>query len=137
MGVTMILQIRNNRTLRELMAGIIVYGLIWEAALLLFTERKIYHSAGLLIGIVISLFLAANIASTLDTGLDLDEKNAVSYMKRKASLRYLAVCVIFVLLAVLDKGNPLTCFAGVMGLKAGAYMHPLIERILNKKEMRQ
>ncbi len=133
MGVTMILQIRNNRTLRELMAGSVIYGLIWEAALLIFTERKIYHSIGLTIGIIISLWLAASIANSLDIGLELDEKSARAYVQRKASIRYLAVCAVFVILAILDAGNPLTCFAGVMGLKVGAYMQPLLRKMMNKK----
>lgn len=115
------------------MTGAVVYCMIWEAVLLIFTERKLYHTIGLIVGLVLCLVLSVSIADSLDVAVGLDEKGAKAYIQKKASLRYLLVCAVIILLAIFDFGNPLTCFAGLMGLKIGAYMQPLTHRVLFRK----
>ena len=125
-------RIRKNRTLVELMAGAVAYCVVWEAVLLIFTERKLYHTIGLLIGLIICLVLSVSIADSLDVAVSLDEKSAKAYIQKKASLRYLLVCAAIIVLAIFDFGNPLTCFAGLMGLKIGAYLQPITHKIYTK-----
>ena len=128
----MLERIRNNRTLIELMAGASFYCIIWEAALLIFTDRKLYHSAGLILGLVLCLALSVSIADSLEVAVSLDEKGAKAYIQKKASLRYLIVCAVIIALAISGIGNPLTCFAGLMGLKIGAYIQPFTHKIFSK-----
>ncbi len=125
-------QLRNNATLRELALGAAVYCLIWEAALLIFAQRKLYVSIGLLCGFIICLVLAVSMASSIDVAVNLDEKGAKAYLQRKAALRYLIACASIILLAVFDLGSPLTCFAGLMGLKIGAYIQPFTHRFIER-----
>ena len=128
----MMTQIRSNRTLRELMTGAGAYCLIWEIALLIFTQRRLYHTIGLIVGFVLCIVLAVSMADSIDVAVDLDEKGAKAYLQKKASLRYLIVCAAIIMLAVFDTGNPLTCFAGVMGLKIGAYIQPFVHKFSDR-----
>ena len=126
------IQIRSNRTLRELIAGAGIYCFLLELVLLIFTERRLYHTVGLLIGSILCVVLSISIADSIDVAVELDEKGARAYIQKKASFRYLMVCAAVVILAVFDFGNPLTCFAGVIGLKIGAYMQPLIHKLIDR-----
>ena len=121
-----------NKTLCELIAGSILFCMVWETALLVFTERKLYHTVGLAAGLVICIVLAVTMAESIDVAVELDEKQAVGYLRKKAAIRYLIVCAAIIILALTGIGNPLTCFAGVMGLKAGAYMQPFTHRFISR-----
>ena len=133
----MIDQLRTNTTLKELIAGAVIYCLAWEIPLLIFTERKLYHSVGLLVGLIACIVLAMNMAVTIDAAVDMNAKGAKAYLQQKASLRYIVVCALIVAVYLTGIGNPLTFFAGIMGLKIGAYMQPLTHklavRISNKR----
>ncbi len=133
MGWTRMLErIRNNRTLVELMAGAAVYCILCEVLLLIFTERGLYHSIGLIIGFAVCIALSISIADSLDVAVELDEKSAKAYIQKKASLRYVLVCAVIIILAIFDFGNPLTCFAGVIGLKIGAYIQPFVHKLIDR-----
>ncbi|MCR5421794.1 MAG: hypothetical protein K6E98_12415 [Lachnospiraceae bacterium] len=127
----MIDQIRTNKTLRELLIGAFVYCLLWETVLLVFTQRKLYHTIGLAAGFLVCAVLAAGMADSIDIAVDMDEKNAKAYLQRKSSLRYVIACVSIVVIEMTGIGNPLTFFAGIMGLKIGAYLQPFTHKMLN------
>ena len=126
----MIFQLRTNKTLRELIAGAFVYCVLWEIALLIFTERTLYHTIGLAAGFIVCVIMAAGMADSIDTAVDLDEKSARAYLQKKASLRYATACISMLIVAFTQIGNPLTFFAGIMGLKIGAYMQPFTHRVI-------
>lgn len=125
-------QLRTNQTLKELIAGASVYCFVWIIPLLIFTDRKLYHLAGLLAGLIVCIVLAVNMAASIDVAVDLDVKSAKAYIQKKASLRYLIVCAVIILLGISGSGNPLTFFAGIMGLKIGAYLQPFTHRFFEK-----
>ncbi len=133
----MIAKLRANTTLKELIAGAAAYCIVWEIFLLILTERKLYHSIGLLAGLIICVVLAVSMAGSIDVAVTLDERGARAYIQKKASLRYIIVCAAIVLLELSGIGNPLTFFAGIMGLKIGAYIQPFthkaFEKISNKR----
>lgn len=133
----MIDRLRTNTTLKELIAGAAAYCIVWEVVLLILTERKLYHSTGLLAGLIVCVILAVSMAESIDVAVTLDEKGAKAYIQKKASLRYIIVCAAIVLLELSGIGNPLTFFAGIMGLKIGAYIQPFthkaFEKISNKR----
>ena len=120
----MVYQLRTNRTLRELIAGAFLYCVLLEIPLLIFTEKKLYHTTGLASGFIICVVLAAMMADSIDLAVDLDEKSARAYLQKQASLRYAIACISILAVAFTHTGNPLTFFAGVMGLKIGAYIQP-------------
>lgn len=120
--------LKINRTLFELETGIIIFGIVCQLVILPFGER-IQYSAGLWIGILTALIAAWHMWRSLDRGLELSEKGAVSYLSRQNILRYVIIVLILIVTASAKIGNPLTAFLGIMGLKVSAYMQPLTKKI--------
>lgn len=120
--------LKINRTLFELETGIIIFGIVCQLVILPFGER-IQYSAGLWIGILTALIAAWHMWRSLDRGLELSEKGAVSYLSRQNILRYVIIVLILIVTASTKIGNPLTAFLGIMGLKVSAYMQPLTKKI--------
>ena len=133
----MIDQLRTNRTLRELITGAFVYCVLLEIVLLIFTGDRLYHSIGLAAGFIVCAVLAMGMADSIDVAVDLDEKNARAYPQKKASLRYAIACISILVISFTHIGNPLTFFAGLMGLKIGAYLQPFTHAAICRTDKRQ
>ncbi|MCR5283021.1 MAG: hypothetical protein K6E18_06580 [Lachnospiraceae bacterium] len=123
--------------LDELLCGILLYGLVCQAGLLLFQKAALYHSIGLWIGIVLAVLGAFHITWTLDKILDLGAEDAVKKSRSYAVLRYGLVLIVLGILMIVNRANPLTAFLGLMGLKAGAYIQPTIHKAAVKMGLKQ
>lgn len=130
----MINVIRENRTLKEMMLGIVVAGVIVAALCGFFSKSFLTDIIGLLFGLAGAIFMAIHMACTIEDAVLLGEKGAIAYTRKMTYIRYGVICVIVVLVGVAKIGSPVMCVIGVMLLKAGAYMQPLIHRILNPNE---
>lgn len=119
---------KMNRTLFELETGILIFAVICQIILLPFHDRASY-SMGLWIGVLTAMFCAFHMWRSLDKGLELGEKGAVSYLSRQNIIRYILIAVILIGTASLGIGDPITAFIGIMGLKVSAYMQFLTKRI--------
>lgn len=117
-----------NRTLFELETGILIFGVVCQM-FVFFPEDKAGYSIGLWIGIAVAMGAAFHMWYTLDKGLDFDEKSAIGYLGKQNIIRYAAIVIVFIGVAVSGIGNPLVTFLGVMGLKAAAYMQPFTKKI--------
>lgn len=120
--------LKMNRTLFELETGILIFGILCQLCLLPFGQRA-YLSAGLWVGILTAAFAAFHMWRGLDRGLDLGEKEAVTYFSRQNIIRYLVIVLVLILATVSGVANPLTAFLGIMGLKVSAYMQPFTKKI--------
>ena len=58
------------------------------------------------------------------------------YLMSQNMIRYGVIVIAFGVLCLLDIGNPLAAFAGIMGLKAGAYLQPFTHKIITKIQRR-
>ena len=65
-----------KRTLLELLTGIVLSGVVFEIAGLLFVKDKLAHSIGMLLGILIALAMATHMAFSLNSALDWEEEQA-------------------------------------------------------------
>ena len=119
---------RINRTLFELVVGILIYGLVCQLFVFL-VKDKVGYSSGLWMGILTAILSACHMWWTLDRALDLEEKSAVKKMSTNNLIRYFVIAVILTLIGVTKVGNILTAFLGIMGLKASAYMHIITKKI--------
>lgn len=126
--------IKTNKTLRELMYGILFFALICEVVLLIFTKNRIYNSLGLAIGILVSLICAVHMAWGIDIAVNLDEKSSIAFTRKYTVIRYLLMCIVLVAVGITDIASPVTLILGYMGLKMGAYLNPLIHRFTGKDE---
>lgn len=68
----------------------------------------------------------------LDTALELGD-GAQKYATSKNLLRYAVVLVVFAVLMLTHFADPLAAFAGLMGMKASAYLQPFIRGYKEKK----
>ena len=121
-----------KRTLTELLAGIVLAGIVFEIIGLIFVKDRLSHSIGMLIGVVMALAMATHMAFSLSNALDWDEEHAKSSMWKSNLLRYVLVVVCFLLSAYFRIGNMVSCFFGIMTLKMSAYLQPYLHRLCNK-----
>lgn len=120
-------------TLRELIAGILAYGAVFEAVLLFFSREPSY-SLGLWIGVGLAAAGAVHMWHSLNRGLSLPEKDAVKYVSAQNIARYLVLVAVMAALIGTGFANPIFTFAGYMGMKASAYLNPLIHRLLESRK---
>ncbi len=119
---------RINRTLFELMTGILIFGFLCQLVLI-FLKAEARDSLGLWIGIVMALAYAWHMWYSLERGLELSESDAGKYLAARSAIRYIVVVSVLAVLGVTSAGNVLTAFIGVMGLKIGAYAQPLTKKL--------
>lgn len=118
----------RSDTLMELMCGILVYGVVGQLVILCFLHDKIWLSIGWWIGVLCAVLGAYHMWWGLDRALDFGEKAAVKLITSYNLLRYAIIVIIMGIVMVTEIGNPLAAVFGVFGLKAGAYMQPLIHK---------
>jgi len=118
--------------LLELLAGIVFFGVLFELTGLIFVKDKLAHSIGMLLGIIIALAMATHMAFSLNSALDWDEENAKKAIWKSYLLRYAAVALCMGLIAYFGIGDIISCFIGIMSLKAAAYLQPHLHRFVNK-----
>ena len=124
-----------SETLKELLIGILFYGIIVEIIGLCFIKDKMYFTIGLWFGIILAWAAAIHMWWGIDRALDLGD-GAGKYALSQNMIRYGVIVVAFGALCVMDFGNPIAAFAGIMGLKAGAYLQPFTHKIIIKFQRR-
>lgn len=124
---------RINEALPQLIAGILIYGVVVWIAGVWFVEDKAGYSIGLWYGIAIAVGMAVNMAYVIYDAVTFDgESNANSRVVVKSMLRYVVVAILFCILGFFEFGNIIAAFIGAMGLKISAYMQPLLTKLINK-----
>ena len=124
--------LRENETLREMFVGIGLYGLVIGIILAVFFPLKIYREVGLLAGILCAMGMAIHMAWCLEKIVILDEKGAKAYARKTTLIRYAIVCLVLLAIAYTKAGDPVTLVLGTLGLKIGAYLQPLVHKILHR-----
>ena len=123
---------KRNSTLKELITGIMVLGIVFQLALVLFFRQHFYHAIGLWVGILLSVGLAIHMQYSIEDGLDLRGEDGVKHMQKAAVLRMVVSCVVVAVVLYYEWGNPLTLLIGIMSLKMAAYLQPITHRIFEK-----
>lgn len=116
----------RNNTLIEMLCGILVYGVLGQIVILLFLSDKAFISAGWWIGIMTAMASGYHMWWGLDRALSLRESDATKMIISYNMIRYIVIVVIMGIVMVTEVANPLAAVLGVFGLKAGAYIQPLI-----------
>lgn len=131
-------KIRNsNETLRELLIGILFYGIVLQLSCVWFFQDKLGCSIGFWIGILTAAGAGIHMWWALDKALDYSEADAMKKIRLHSMLRYLAIVLILGILMLSGVANPLTAFAGVMSLKAAAYLQPITHKCLTKMKNKE
>ena len=120
---------RINQALPELVLGIVVYGVLAQVAGIWFAQDKILYTTGLWMGVAHAVGMAVNIV-ILDTVDAIAEGRSARKASLYSVLRYLVVVLAFVVVWRFRLGNVIAMFAGVMGLKASAYLQPVTHKFI-------
>ena len=118
-------------TLFDLCVGIILYGIVFQLVLLVFS-RKTAYSLGLWIGVVLAVAGAIHMWWSLDKGMDQASKQAAKTIGTNNLIRYFVLVVVMFVLIYTDFANPIFMFCGYMGMKVSAYLNPWLCKIRSK-----
>lgn len=120
-----------NPTTFDLCLGIVLYGIVFEIILLIFSRKPAY-SIGLWIGIVLAVVGSIHMWWSLDRSLDMVQKDATRQVTTNNIIRYFVAVMVLVILVYTDFANPIFAFCGYMGMKVSAYMNPFVRKISAK-----
>ena len=123
---------KRDKTLMEVLLGILVVGIVSQLVCLIFFRQHIYHAVGLWAGVAVAVGMAIHMQRSIEDGLDLMGDSGVKHMQKASAIRSIVACVVMAVVLYYDWGNPLTLLLGVMSLKLAAYMQPLMHSILEK-----
>lgn len=120
----------------EVSAGIVIFT---AAAMLVafFAYPQASVFAGLLVGMVLALVMFFSMAFVLERSMKtLDPKTVQKRGIISAVVRYLLLIAILVIAInrYPDRLNPVALVIGVLGLKAGAFLQPVIHKIASYKK---
>ena len=122
----------KDSVLGEMLIGILFFGTFVQIVGLIFFQEKVFYAIGLWIGVAIAVAATIHMAYTMDKVVEAGESKAPAKLRSYAMLRYLVIVMIVMAVYYFQIGNPLTCFAGIMGIKIGAYLQPLTHKILRR-----
>lgn len=120
-----------NPTTFDLCLGIVLYGIVFEIILLIFSRKPAY-SIGLWIGIALAVVGSIHMWWSLDRSLDMVQKDATRQVTTNNIIRYFVAVMVMVVLVYTDFANPIFAFCGYMGMKVSAYMNPFVRKISAK-----
>ncbi len=124
-----------DETLLGLLVGIVAFAVVSQLIGVFFVKSILKYTIGLWIGIILALGCAYHMWWSLDKNLTINADNeggARAFAIKQSMIRYAVILLVFLGVCLTDFAYPLSAFLGIMGLKAGAYMQPVINRLLHK-----
>lgn len=128
-----------NETLAELLAGILVCAAVIQIIELIvsvvqpaFAGSVLSFVTGFWIGIATAMGLAVHMYWSIDRALDMAPKDAEGYVRRAYLLRTILILAVVGLVYFLHLGYVMATFLGVLCLKFGAFLQPLMHKLKKK-----
>lgn len=116
---------------KELILGLIAYGVIVQIILLFFSARM-YHAIGLWIGVIIGIVSSIHMRVTLEEAMAFEEKDAALHIRKRYIIRYLLIMAVLGAVLYFRIGSILTVLVGIFGLKISAYLQPVTHKVVSK-----
>lgn len=124
---------RINPVLPELLAGIVLYGIVLQFTGIWFVSDKLQYSFGLWVGIFLAIGMAVNMAVVILDSVDMMAVRGRAVRTGFWSvLRYVVVVGVFAAAWYFQLANPLIMFLGLMGLKVSAYLQPMFHKTISR-----
>lgn len=127
----------KNSTLKELLIGIGIVGIVSQILCLILFDRHLYHAIGLWTGIGISFVITIHMQRSIEDGLDIAGDAGVKHMKTAYLLRTGISVLVMATVMYYGWGNPLTILLGIMALKIAVYLQPVMHKVLEKQKERR
>ncbi len=121
-----------SQVLKELLAGILLLGLVIQGGFVWLVSDKWYFTTGLWSGVVLALFMAIHMNCSIEKSLTLSEDDAQGHMQKMTAVRMAVVILVMGAVCFLKLGNGVSLFAGVLTLKFSAYFQPILHRLMEK-----
>lgn len=121
-----------DRTLLELLTGILISSIFCQAVMLLLPIDPIKSAVGLWMGVLIAFLSAIHMWRSLNKAFSYGEKQAARLLAGSYLVRYLIVAALLICLFLTNIGYVLTGFLGVMTLKVSAFLQPVTHKFYNK-----
>lgn len=123
---------KSSPTLRELLVGILLWGVVLSVTTVWFADPRIPFLLSLWAGDLAAAGMAVHMYIRIEDSLELPSDDAVKHMRKGTALRLAAAMLLFVLAWRL-RGSVVGIFLGLITLKLGAYTQPAVHKVLNKK----
>lgn len=121
----------KNRTLLEMYAGLLFWGIVCQLVGMLFVQDKFFYSLSLWFGIALAFVSVLHMYRTLDRALEFGEE-ATKIIFRGYMIRYVLFILILIIIMVTGVMNPLVVFLAYMGMKVTALIQPITHKLCNK-----
>ena len=120
-----------KQTLKELMAGLAVWGAAVLAILMIVSRHRLAVACGLILGLAVAAWLLWHMYHHLGIALDLDEKHAGRHMQASSMKRFLVMAVVLaVTMTQYRYVHPIGTVLGMFGMKISAFMQPKIHKLM-------
>lgn len=120
-----------KQTLKELMAGLAVWGAAVLAILMIVSRHRLAVACGLILGLAVAAWLLWHMYHHLDIALDLDEKHAGRHMQASSMKRFLVMAVVLaVTMTQYRYVHPIGTVLGMFGMKISAFTQPKIHKLM-------
>lgn len=120
-----------KQTLKELMAGLAVWGAAVMAILIIVSRHRLAVACGLILGLAVAAWLLWHMYHHLDIALDLDEKHAGRHMQASSMKRFLVMAVVLaVTMTQYRYVHPIGTVLGMFGMKISAFMQPKLHKLM-------
>lgn len=128
-----------DQTLKELLVGILLFGVFVTGIGIWFVNPRGSFLIGLVAGMGLAVFWAVHMYRTIDRNLEINrdqEGAANSYATKSSLIRYGVATMVLLGCGLLDVTCFMSAFLGIMGLKIGAYLQPFTHKYIfrNKEE---
>lgn len=124
---------RLDPTVRDLLTGALLYGVIVEIIGLILVENRLRYSLGLLVGYICVVGIVCHMYLTLEKALDMDPDSASKYGLRNSILRYVCVFAILVAVMLIPQISMIAVIIMILGIKISAFLQPQINKYITSK----
>lgn len=104
------------------------------AVIAIFVPDRRHAFYAIACGLAISLLYVIHMAVTLDDALNLDEKSAVSEVRKHMVIRYVLTGVAVGAVLYFHIADPVFLVLSVITIKAGAYLQPFVHKLLGRRD---
>lgn len=119
-----------NKTVWELLAGIILCGAVLLLAGILLAPDKLSYTAGLGIGLLVAVFMTFHMYVSIEKAIDAGEGSARTTVISSYAVRTLVMIGSILLVGLFEAGNLIAMVLGIMTLKVAAYLQPITHKFI-------
>lgn len=124
---------RLDPTVRDILFGALLYGVIVEIVGLIIVEQRLSYTLGILYGYLCVIFMTCHMYLTLEKALDMEPDTASKYSVRNSILRYVITLLLLVVAVLVPKVSVIAVVTMLFGMKISAFLQPKIHKYMTSR----